>query len=82
MSSGFDSYPDLTFDGLEAMEAKAEVLMEAVIEQMEAIARDLIEPDELSIAVEKRRAACLQLCADTFDRLDRQWCAGVKRHRV
>lgn len=54
-----------TFD---AWGAKADVLMEAAINVMEGIAADLAEPDE-RWPIEHRRKACLDLCAETFDRL-------------
>ena len=57
------------FGGFEALEAKAEVLMQEAIEMMASIADALTEPDEPPIPVEQRRKACLDLCAKVFDRL-------------
>ena len=54
-----------TFD---AWSAKCDVLMEAAVNAMEGIAADLTEPDE-QWPIEERRKACLDLCAETFDRL-------------
>lgn len=56
-------------DPFEAWQARAEVLMEAAITAMEGIAADLIEPGEEPFPLERRRQACLDLCAKTFDRL-------------
>jgi hypothetical protein len=54
---------------IEPMDAKAEVLMEAAIEQMDRIGRALVEPDE-SFSFAERRAACIRLCTNVFDRLN------------
>jgi hypothetical protein len=51
------------------MDAKAEILMELAIEQMDRIANRLVEHDEPPISFAERRAACVRLCAEVFDRL-------------
>lgn len=57
-------------ESMEAMEAKAEVLMGDAIDAMNEIARSLTEYDEPPIPMAERRAACIKLCAETFDRLE------------
>lgn len=72
----FGGLPDckfhFTFHGIEAANAKAEVLMEAAIKQMREVERALLEPWDEPFPAHQRRAACLRLCAETFDRLEQQ----------
>jgi hypothetical protein len=69
MMMDFNDAAPHAFGGIEALEARAEVLMQEAIEMMIGIADALTEPDEPPIPVEQRRKACLDLCAKVFDRL-------------
>ena len=70
------------FECMEAMEAKAEVLMADAIEAMDAIADGLTDPRaEPPISEAERRAAVLLLCEHTFDRLMRERAANLAEWR-
>lgn len=55
---------------VEPLDAKAEVLMEQAIAQMEHVAIALFGHEDLPSFAE-RRAACIRLCAQVFDRVGR-----------
>ena len=52
--------------------SRAEVYMENAVEEMLADARGLTEHDEPPIPLPQIRAACVQVCLQTFDRLTRR----------
>lgn len=77
MSDGFNHFErfwaNYKFsDSIEAMEAKADVLMADAIEAMNEIADGLVERDEPRIPASERLAACVRTCIETFDRLERE----------
>jgi hypothetical protein len=53
---------------IEPMDAKAEVLLELAIEQMDKITVWLFGHEDLPSLAE-RRAVCISMCAEVFDRL-------------
>lgn len=59
-------------ESMEALEARAEVLMADAIEAVNRVADSLVERDEPRISGPERRAACIKICAETFDRLERK----------
>jgi len=69
------------FHGIEAMEAKAEVLMAEAIEAMDKVADGLTERDEPPIPLEDRKKAIMHLCEETFDRLIKERAAYVAEWR-
>jgi len=62
----------MMFGMLDGTEGKAEVLMADAIEAMHEAANMLTDHEEPPIPMEARREACLRLCGETFDRLQKE----------
>jgi hypothetical protein len=67
----------LLFGFVQGMEAKAAVFMADAIEEMNEVASRLNEECEKPITRDDRKRVILQLCDETFERLERERAADL-----